>query len=258
MWAKKSLGQNFLTDDNVIRRIVDALKLVPGESVVEIGPGRGALTDILLKTGAKTIAIEIDRLLVPALRTQFHFEPNFSVIEADVLTADLGAILDGAGPPSTKLVGNLPYYISTAILQKLTTDRHLFSRIVLMFQREVVDRITAAPGNSDRGFLTVLAEAAFEAEHLFDVAPDAFTPRPKVHSSVIALTPKPASIADEPNFRKLVSAAFAQKRKTLLNNLKHLTVDAASKITAADIDPRRRAETLSLDEWATLYGALNK
>ncbi len=253
MRAKKSLGQNFLRDERIIERIVAALSLSEGITVVEIGPGRGALTEKLIDTGADVVAIEIDRLLVPALRTQFHHSPNFRCIEADVLQIDFATTLDRTEPDKTRLVGNLPYYISTAILQKLTAERSLFSNIVFMLQREVVDRIAAGPGNSERGFLTVLTESAFTVERLFDVPPEAFTPQPKVWSSIVALTPKPPSTGDAPGFRRLVSAAFAQKRKTLLNNLKHYAADAESALTNAAIDPRRRAETLNLDEWYSLF-----
>lgn len=258
MRAKKSLGQNFLRDDVVIERIVDELEINTGDTVLEIGPGRGALTTKLVETGVNVLAIEIDRHLVPTLRTQFHFSPNFSVVEADVLTSDLSGYLTGLLPTETKLVGNLPYYISTAILQKLAAERALLSRIVLMLQREVVDRISAAAGNSERGFLTLMTEMAFEVERLFDVAPEAFTPVPKVWSSVVALTPKPSSVGDEAGFRAIVSAGFAQKRKTILNNLKNSLPNAEAVLTAAGVEPMRRAETLTLTEWVMLYNACQK
>ncbi|HVF46886.1 MAG TPA: 16S rRNA (adenine(1518)-N(6)/adenine(1519)-N(6))-dimethyltransferase RsmA [Pyrinomonadaceae bacterium] len=251
MRAKKSLGQNFLREETVIGRIVNALELLPYETVIEIGPGRGALTEKLIETGAEVVAVEIDRQLVPALRVQFHSSSNFTVIEADVMETDLSALVD----PGTKakLVANLPYYISTAILQKLIVERQAFSKLILMLQREVADRISAAPGNSDRGFLTVLTEAAFDTRKLMDVPPEAFTPAPKVWSSVIELTPKQPSAGDEPDFRRLVSAAFEQKRKTILNNLKRFEKNAGVLLSDASIDPKRRAETLSLDEWLRLY-----
>ncbi len=253
MRTKKSLGQNFLRDTEVIRRIGDALELTDEDTVLEIGPGRGALTDMILSSGTNVVAVEIDSDLAAILQTQFRFAPNFRIIAADFLATELADILAGADPAKTKLVGNLPYYISTAILQKLAHERLLFSEIVLMLQREVVDRITAKPGNSERGFLTVLTEAAFEIERLFDVSPEAFIPQPKVWSSVVALRPKPNSIGDETPFRELISTAFSQKRKTILNNLKHLRADAASVLADAAIDPRRRAETLTLEEWFGIY-----
>jgi 16S rRNA (adenine1518-N6/adenine1519-N6)-dimethyltransferase len=253
-FAKRSFGQNFLVDDAVIGRICGSLALAADDTVFEIGAGRGALTGELVNSAARVIAIEIDRDLHPVLLDRFGGEDRFSLIADDILDIDLATIFDAQNvTPPAKLVGNLPYNISTAILERVIASRHLFSRVVFMFQREVVERITARPGDSERGFYTVLIEAAFESAHLFDVPPSAFIPRPKVWSSVMALTPKPASIADEPGFRKLLSAAFAQKRKTIFNNLKSYMPDALDALTAASIVPERRAETLSLDEWRTLY-----
>ena len=258
MRAKRSLGQNFLRDEAVVERIVNALDLKESDTVIEIGPGDGALTKKLVETGANVVAIEIDRELVPALRKQFQSYPNFRVIEADVLKTEFGRLIETGDAGKAKLVGNLPYYISTAILQKLTGDRSYFSKAVLMLQREVAQRVTALPGDSERGFLTVIVEAAFEASCLFDVPPTAFFPQPKVWSSVIALTPKPPSPTDEPPFADLLGASFVQKRKTILNNLKNLRSDASLILHEANIDQKRRAETLSLDEWLSLYHAFTK
>lgn len=262
---KKSLGQNFLRDESVIERIVNTLDLKESDTVIEIGPGEGALTKKLVDTRANVVAIEIDRELVPVLRMQFRDSPNFRVIEADALGVDFEAEVQAinsqsaiVNPQSVKLVGNLPYYISTAILQKLAAERVLFTKIVLMLQREVAQRVTALPGNSERGFLTVVIEAAFETRQLFDVAPTAFYPQPKVWSSVVALKPKPRSPAGEPQFTKLLSTAFAQKRKTILNNLRRTWPDAEQLLNAAGVDPQRRAETLTLDNWLTLYAAAAK
>lgn len=255
MRAKKSLGQNFLRDSAVIDEIVATLELSENDTVVEVGPGRGALTEKLVATGANVIALELDREFVPWLQKQFQVLENFRVIEADVLNADFQKLLSETlhsalrTPKSTKLVGNLPYYISTAILQKLAAERHLFSDIVVMLQREVAERVTANPGNSSRGYLTILIEAAFQTQSLFDVPPTAFVPPPKVWSSVVKLTPKPINHGDDAQFRSLVSAAFAQKRKTILNNLRPYLTNAADVLKNADIDPRRRAETLTLEEW---------
>lgn len=248
-FAKRSLGQNFLIDETVIARIVASLEIAAGESVVEIGPGRGALTHELLDSEAQLTALEIDRELVPRLKAEFAERENFNCIEGDVLQVDLTSIVEN---PPVKLVGNLPYYISTAILQKLIEQRHLFSKVVLMLQKEVVERIIAKPGDSSRGFLTVLVEDAFDAVSLFDVAPSAFVPRPKVWSSVILLTPKVSAISEQREFRRLVSASFAQKRKTILNNLKNIYEDAEDLLGSAEIDPKRRAETLTLAEWTAL------
>jgi 16S rRNA (adenine1518-N6/adenine1519-N6)-dimethyltransferase len=167
-----------------------------------------------------------------------------------VLSVDFEQIL---GPDvKAKLVANLPYNISTPILQRLIDQRKVFSRLILMFQREVVERITATPGGKQRGFLSVLVEDAFNVERLFDVSPRAFVPVPKVWSSVVKLEPRASTVSDHAALRRLLSLAFGQKRKTLLNNLKLGMPDAAGVLLTADIDGRRRAETLTLDEWARL------
>ncbi|MEP6946785.1 MAG: 16S rRNA (adenine(1518)-N(6)/adenine(1519)-N(6))-dimethyltransferase RsmA [Acidobacteriota bacterium] len=257
MYAKRSFGQNYLIDERCIDRIVASLDLKVGETVVEIGAGRGALTEALLATGAIVVAIEIDRDLHPVLNERFGSLSNFQLIADDILQVDISGLFAQIGiTPPAKLIGNLPYNISTAILQRVIDARELFSTAVFMFQREVVERITAVPGNSERGFFTVITESAFEAVNLFDVPPAAFSPRPKVWSSVVSLTPKPRSLGDDPKFRRLISMAFAQKRKTILNNLKQYSPKAEAALTASGIDPRRRAETLALAEWITLADAI--
>lgn len=255
--AKRSLGQNFLVDENVIAMIVDALDLRADDTIVEIGPGRGALTERLTDKAGEVIAIELDRDLVPMLQEKFRDAANFTLIETDALTIELPEVISGRRP--IKLVANLPYYISTAILQRLIEQRQIFSEMVLMFQREVVDRITAKPGNSDRGFLTVLVENSFEVTRLFEVPPTAFRPMPKVWSSVVRLIPKRSEIGDQSLFRDIVSASFAQKRKTLLNNLKSTPVgDVARLLQESGIDTKRRAETLTIDEWKRLVEHIEK
>lgn len=258
MRAKRSLGQNFLVDGKYVSKIVNALHPEKDEVIIEIGPGRGALTRELLERGATVHAIELDRELVPQLMDDLGGTGRFNVVEADASEADLRELLDQfyPGTPKAKLVANLPYYISTAILQHLAKERHRLSELVLMFQREVVERITAKPGSSERGFLTVLVEAAFAVERLFDVPPEAFRPRPKIWSSVVRLIPKPTSPADDAAFRRLVISGFSQKRKTLANNLKRSYPEAAVALDDAGIDPKRRAETLELSEWLRLYDAI--
>jgi 16S rRNA (adenine1518-N6/adenine1519-N6)-dimethyltransferase len=248
MRAKKSLGQNFLRDASVVRGIVDALQLTPDDIVIEIGPGRGALTAELVARAANVVAVEFDRDMVGLLRGRFG--DKVQIVEADVLNVDL------RGFGGTKVVGNLPYNISTPILQRLIDTGDSFSALVLMFQREVVERITAPPGSADRGYLTVLVEAAFTVERLFDVPPEAFSPRPKVWSAVARFTPKQSPSAADTAFRRLVSVAFAQKRKTIFNNLKTELPNAAAALEAAGIDSRRRAETLTLEEWFGLAGVI--
>ena len=249
-FAKKSLGQNFLVDAGVVERIVAAVDPGPNDRVLEIGPGRGALTAMLLDRAGMVYAIEFDRTLVPFLADKFRDRRNFEVIEDDALSFDFRILCDKS--ESLRLVANLPYNISTAILQRLFDYPDVFSDCVLMFQREVVDRISARPGEKDRGYLTVLTEMNFVVERLFDVSPAAFRPVPKVWSSVVRLRPRVGRGYDESRFREIVSTAFAQKRKTILNNLKLRFPDAAAMLEAAGIDPKRRAETLSLEEWLNL------
>ncbi len=253
MRAKKSLGQNFLRDVSVCERIVGELDLQPTDTIIEIGPGRGALTTHLLDSGARVIAVEFDRDLIPPLRVQFSGSENLELINLDALNVDLAGLV-GSNTPA-KLVANLPYNISTAILQRLIEQRMSFSRIVLMFQREVVERITAQPASKERGFLSVIAQDAFEIEHLFDVAPSAFVPVPKIWSAVVALVPKDDAYPDAASLRHIVSAGFCQRRKTIYNNLRLVLADARQILAAGGIDASRRAETLTLEEWRKLAGA---
>lgn len=265
--VKKSLGQNFLSDPNYIAKIISAVDPLPDDQIIEIGPGRGALTENLVESGATVIGIELDRDLIQPLQVKFADRRNFQIIEQDALTVDFNELLktqrseisnlksDISDFAQAKLVANLPYYISTAILQRLAEQREAFSSLVLMFQKEVVDRITARAGNSERGYLTVLAEAAFQVEKLFDVPANAFRPPPKILSSVVRLTPKEMASSDSSVFRELVSAGFAQKRKIILNNLKAKYPNASEKLERSGIDGRRRAESLTLDEWMVLLKA---
>ncbi len=259
MRPRKSLGQNFLQDDAVVRRIVDSMHLAVGDTVIEIGPGTGALTHKLLETAARVIAIEFDRELIPILNERFSSSESFVLLNEDALNVDFESVLPASvTPATTKLVANLPYNISTPILQRLMDQRMLFSEIVLMFQREVVERITAPAGGKGRGYLSVLVENAFEAEYLFNVPPAAFHPVPNVWSAVVRLVPVASRIEDDKLFRKIVSASFAQKRKIILNNLKHIIPNAAETLAAAGIDAKRRAETLTLAEWAALTENIKK
>jgi 16S rRNA (adenine1518-N6/adenine1519-N6)-dimethyltransferase len=261
--AKKSLGQNFLADERVIERIVSAVGPRADETIIEIGPGRGALTASLVERAGRLVAIELDRELAPVLRERFRASENFQLVEADALTEDLCALT--APDAKARVVANLPYYISTAILQRLIEQRACISEMVLMLQREVVERITAPPGGSERGFLSVLVQAYCETEPLFDVAPQSFRPVPKVWSTVLRLRSLPriaVDVADEALFRQLVATGFAQRRKTMLNNLRNAPEALSARIErgggpkrlleAAGLAPERRAETLTLAEWAGL------
>lgn len=254
-FPKRSLGQNFLVDQGFIQKIIESVAPSKGETVIEIGPGRGAITERLLDSGAKVIAVELDRDLVPYLRERFVQYSNLLIYEEDVLEFDLRSVVKDRGP--AKLVANLPYYISTAILQHLAVQRQVFSSMVLMFQKEVVERMTARPSTSERGFLTVIVESAFTVEGLFDVPASAFRPMPKVTSSVVRLRPKPEGSGDAASFRQLVSAGFTHKRKTIVNNLKAAYPNASTALLAAGIHPKRRAETLHLEEWLALNSTLS-
>ncbi len=265
-FAKKSFGQNFLVDGNYIDKIIRALNPQTGETIIEIGAGRGALTEKLVESGADVLAIELDRDLIPVLLEKFAKYDNFQLVAQDALKIDFKELSKIKNQRSKiKLVANLPYYISTAILQKLIEQRECFSEMILMFQREVVERITAEAGNKERGFLTVLVEAYLQTEKLFDVPPNAFLPVPKVRSAVVRLMPidsKENKLKDEKLFREIVSLGFSQKRKTIQNNLKNTGDELQRKFEkkgnldkifeTAEIAPMRRAETLSLQEWKKL------
>ncbi|HEX8561326.1 MAG TPA: 16S rRNA (adenine(1518)-N(6)/adenine(1519)-N(6))-dimethyltransferase RsmA [Pyrinomonadaceae bacterium] len=267
--AKKRLGQNFLADESYARRIVGAVGARAGETVMEIGPGLGALTALLLEGGARVVAVEFDRDLAPVLRERFGGRDAFRLVEADALGVDFCAAV---GPEErARVVANLPYNVSTAILQRLIEQRRCVTEMVLMFQREVVERITAPPGSTERGYLTVLVEAFCESEALFDVPPGAFRPVPKVWSTVARLRPRAAAAVaaeDESLFLRVAGAGFAQKRKTILNNLRSAPADlralveaaggAPALLEAAGVEPRRRAEALTLDEWSRLTSGLSR
>jgi 16S rRNA (adenine1518-N6/adenine1519-N6)-dimethyltransferase len=258
VFAKKSFGQNFLVDGNYISKIIAALNPQPNEIIIEIGAGRGALTEFLIESGANVAAIELERNMIAVLRERFAGKENFNLIESDALGVDFAALIADLNAQDSpfkpvKLVANLPYNISTAILQRLIEQRDCFSEMVLMFQKEVVERITAAPGDGERGFLTVLTEAYLMAEKLFDVPPNAFQPAPKVQSAVVRLKPRADFVLqNETFFHRLVSAGFRQKRKTIFNNLKNEFTEADKILGECGIDTRRRAESLTLEEWACL------
>lgn len=266
-FPKRRFGQNFLVDQNVVDRIITAVQPAADETIIEIGPGRGVLTSRLLEKAGRVVAIEFDRDLVPQLRELFGESANLTLIEDDALTVDFCNIIQPA--QSARVVANLPYNIATAIGQRLIEQRRCISEMILMLQREVVDRITAEPGSSERGFLSVFVEAYCEAEKLFDVPPQAFRPVPKVWSTVVRLRVRPqiaAQVKDEELLWKVVSAGFAQRRKTILNNLRDAPEaiqerlkkhgGASIVLCEAGIPPLRRAETLALEEWALLVNAI--
>jgi 16S rRNA (adenine1518-N6/adenine1519-N6)-dimethyltransferase len=269
--AKKSLGQNFLTDARVSRRIVDAVSPQSSDVILEIGPGTGALTRLLIERGGQVSAVEIDPRLAGELRRSIASE-KLSVIEADALTVDWDQVVSsgieslrargGAEQPRVRVVANLPYYISTPILERLIRLRSSIFDLTLMLQNEVVERITSGPGGKEYGYLSVRVQYHCIAGKLFEVPPSAFRPAPKVQSAIVRLVmrDRPAvDVGDEAGFLAVVRAAFAQRRKTILNNLKaalsgpSLARPIETALELAGIDSKRRAETLSLDEYAALY-----
>jgi 16S rRNA (adenine1518-N6/adenine1519-N6)-dimethyltransferase len=266
-YPSKRLGQHFLRDQRTIQRIIEALNPKADETIIEIGPGTGALTASLVERAGRVVAVEFDNKLAPLLKERFAEVTNFHLVMADALTTDFCAAIEPAS--SARLVANLPYNISTAILQRLIAQRSCLEEMVLMLQREVVERVLAPAGTTDRGFISVLVEAYCEAEKLFDVAPGAFRPPPKVWSSVMRVKFRPrinAEITDESLLWEAVSAGFAQKRKTILNNLRHASGrlqevlkrngGASIVLCKAGIDLKRRAETLTVEEWIRIVQSM--
>ena len=264
-YASKRFGQHFLKDKRTIQRIIDALAPNPNETIIEIGPGTGALTNELIQRAGRVIAVEFDNKLTPLLTEQFTAAANFKLVMADALATDFCREILPAR--TARLVANLPYNISTAILQRLIEQRTCLTEMVVMLQREVVERIMAPAGSSDRGYLSVLIEAYCETEKLFDVAPGSFRPPPKVWSSVIRLTFRRAiSLPREDLFWEVVSRGFSQKRKTILNNLRTATGELAEVLKRnggasivlckAGVELQRRAETLTVDEWSKIVRAM--
>jgi 16S rRNA (adenine1518-N6/adenine1519-N6)-dimethyltransferase len=267
MHAKRGLGQNFLVGSHYSQRILDAVAPRPEETIVEIGPGRGALTKGLVESGARIIAVEFDSELTAWLRAQFQGVANFHLVEGDALAVGFGDLI--APAPAARVVANLPYNISTPILQRLIGQRNCLREMTLMLQREVVERIVAEPGGREYGYLSVLVQFHCQAERLFDVPPGAFRPAPKVWSSVLRLRVRPqpaAPVADESRFLELTRVLFAQRRKTIFNNLRagKTRIGLKTDVQIGDVldhlalDPRRRAETLAITEIAQLADALHK
>jgi len=264
----KRFGQHFLTDTRIIERIISAVHPQPGETIIEIGPGRGALTAKLLDAPARVVAVELDRKLIPLLEQQFGENGRFKLVAKDALQTDFCAEILPA--TTARVAANLPYNISTAVLQRLIEQRACLSEMVLMLQREVVERITAPAGSSDRGYLSVLIEAYTETVKLFDVAPGAFQPRPKVWSCVIRVRNLPGIkviVKREDRLWQVVSAGFAQRRKTILNNLRGAPPQlldlvkqnggASIVLCRAEVEVQRRAETLTLEEWARISDVIS-
>ena len=252
---RKRFGQNFLHDPQVIQRIVSSIRPREGQSMVEIGPGEGALTGELLPILGQLDVVELDRDLIPLLEDKLGGLGELRIHQADALKFDFCQL--SPGPAQLRVVGNLPYNISTPLLFHLLGMSDCIQDMHFMLQKEVVERITAQPGSSQYGRLSVMMQYHCQTEMLFTVGPGAFRPAPKVDSAIVRLTPyrQPPVEVDPDILATLVARAFAQRRKTLRNNLKGLLDTQA--IEAAGIDPGVRPERLSLEEFARLAQALD-
>ncbi len=245
--ARKRFGQNFLSDPNIIRRIIDAIRPQPGETMVEIGPGLGAMTAPLLERIDHLHVVEIDRDLIARLRERYSPE-RLSIHEGDALKFDFGTL----GDP-LRIVGNLPYNISTPILFHLAAFAEQVQDMTFMLQKEVVMRMVAEPGTEDYGRLSVMLQYRFRMGRMFDVPPGAFRPAPKVMSSIVRLVPLPAeelTARDEALLGAIVTAAFGQRRKTLRNTLREFLDEAG--FAALGLDPGLRGERLSVAEFVAI------
>ena len=253
---RKRFGQNFLRDEGVVSRIASAIAPRAGDHLVEIGPGEGALTQALLVEGTRLDAIELDRDLVPGLLAAFSLREGFKLHSEDALKFDFAAL---ARPgEALRVVGNLPYNISTPLIFRLLTNAPLIKDMHFMLQKEVVQRLAASPGSKQWGRLGIMAQYHCQVEHLFDVSPQAFRPPPKVDSAIVRMMPwqsSPWPACDEQHLRATVQAAFAARRKTLRNNLKAL-IDS-NALEALGIDPGARAETLELTQFIAIANAIH-
>jgi 16S rRNA (adenine1518-N6/adenine1519-N6)-dimethyltransferase len=273
---KPKLGQHFLVSDSYALQLVDALGDISQSTVLEIGPGRGILTSLLAKHARRLIAVELDRVLAAQLRLRFGMSANVEVIEADILSIDFDSLFGpkpGLGRPGiefkpqpAKVIGNLPYYITSDILLRLFDYSKYFETLILLVQREVADRIAAEPGSRDYGLLSATAQLYAHVEKLFTLPPGAFAPPPKVYSTALRLTiaPRQKELGLDGNaemisgFINFLKLSFGQKRKTLWNNLKsdYAEPKLRAALAHAGVKPAARAETLSLEESAELYRAL--
>ena len=268
---KPKLGQNFLVDHGVARRIVEALGDVSNRTVIEIGPGEGVLTDVLVNRAKRVIGVELDRVLAAQLRMRYATRSNVEILESDFVTVEFPSMLGRKPGPlhdlrptkaeTVDIVGNIPYYVTSDIVLRILGLNHSLERAVIMVQREVADRISAAPGSRDYGLLSATAQLYARVENLFTVPPGAFNPPPEVYSTVLRLTMAPRldelQVEEEP-FVRFLKLAFAQKRKTLANNLKGTYSAASIKagLNAAGVRPDVRAEAVPLAKMAVLSRSL--
>ena len=255
---KRPLGQNFLIDPGIAQQIIQLAHIQPGEPVVEIGPGKGILTQLLIQQADSLTAIELDPQLSQGLQNRFSNTPSFKLVDGDAAKFDYGSL--GVG---LNVVSNLPYYAATHIMKKLIHYRKHIRSMTLMLQKEVVDRLTAKPGLRAYGSLSVYLHYHCEVQRLLEIPNYAFSPKPKIDSSLIGLTPLPqprVQVEDPKLFFKMVNSAFFHKRKMLKNNLKdwkHLFNEKNGQARLAGIDLNRRGETLSLGEFADLANYLH-
>jgi len=265
LYAKKSLGQNFLIDGNVLLRIVEAVAINPEDRILEIGPGKGALTELLAKKAKQVLAVELDSRLVDFLGEKFLSSSNVEIIRNDILRTDLPQILSARWSGRWKVAANLPYNISSQVLFKFIDNRSHFSELVLMLQKEVGERLVAPPDCKQYGILSVFCQLYFDISREFLVKPGSFRPIPKVDSIVLKFRVLPAprvDVGDELFFRTVVKSSFGQRRKTLWNCIKSAALGIAEKdleqaFLRSGIDSGRRGETLSLEEFAVLAKALD-
>ena len=260
---RKSLGQNFLVDGNIVERIARAVDPHPGEWIIEIGPGLGALTQALALRGARLIAVEKDGNLAGLLAELFAEFPDVRIVHADALEVDLGSLLPEPDSETVKIAGNLPYYITSPLLMALLDAPLRIERLVVMVQKEVADRLRAKPGTKAYGALTVAVARRATIESAGRVPPTVFYPAPAVESEtlVLKMRGRPLDAGDPAVFRELVKAAFGMRRKTLRNALKSLDLppgELEKALAKAGIDPGRRGETLSVEEFSGLSRALSE
>lgn len=265
---KKSLGQNFLIDPNILRNIVSHATLTETSGAIEVGPGIGALTEHLARSAKKVVSFEIDQRLLPVLEDTLSPYPNVEIIHGDILEADVEKVIAAhlADVEDIMVVANLPYYVTTPILMKLLHDRLPIRGFVVMMQKEVADRITAKPGTKAYGSLSIAIQYYVEAEVAMIVPKTVFMPQPNVDSAVIRLIKRdtpPVNVRDEDFLFEVARMCFAQRRKTILNNLQNGLPNGKSKkdcilnaLDNANIDPKRRGETLSIEEFGALSNAL--
>ncbi len=265
---KKSLGQNFIIDVNILKNIIEHAEIDQNAGAIEIGPGIGALTEQLAQYAEKVVAFEIDQRLLPILGESLSPYDNVEIINQDILKADVKQVIEEqfSSGQGVKVVANLPYYITTPILMKLLMDRLPIDSITVMIQKEVADRMAAVPNTKSYGSLSIAVQYYTEAQVAMNVPKTVFMPQPNVDSSVLHLkmrTEPPVNVEDEDFFFELVKASFGQRRKTLINNLaRHFKgkmdkSDIQAHLEKAGIDPKRRGESLSMEEFALLARHLN-